>query len=89
MKTRLELLRLCEEALAERMEVLVKAGRALREIRDLRLYEEAGFKTMEKFCRDRYAMTSKAWEGLIETMENWEALHDPARAHRQVQEEDQ
>ena len=44
-------LRACERVLIEHMEEFVKVGMALKEIRDDRLYKEAGCKSFEEYLK--------------------------------------
>ena len=78
-KRRRKLLLQCEELLVEHMEVLVKAGGALRKIHNEELFKAAGYKTMQKFCTERHGMTRKVWAGLIEITELRDAIGDAAR----------
>jgi hypothetical protein len=43
----------CESVIRSGLKTFVEVGHALLEIRGRRLYRQAGFRTFEKYCRER------------------------------------
>lgn len=64
----------CEEVLASHSRHVFEAGRIIREIRDDKLYLEAGFKTFEEYCKTRWEFTVRHAQRLMVAAEIREKL---------------
>ncbi|MFC1895061.1 hypothetical protein ACFL0Q_00140 [Thermodesulfobacteriota bacterium] len=61
-------LRDLEETISQNLTAFYEVGRALKEIRDTRLYTEVlGYSTFEEYCRDRWDMSHRHAYRLLES----------------------
>lgn len=66
------------ETIIERgVQTFVEVGLALMEVRDRRLYREAGYPTFEKYCRERWRFQSNYARRLIDSAATVKILADP------------
>ena len=77
-------LREAEKVLRNAMVLEIKAGLALKKIRDNELYLDKGFKTFNKYARDEWDMTPTEAAKLISTAETAVA-HGPVAAQAQAE----